>query len=317
MKVSNRIIPRIGVSICTIDSGTEGPRIAITANIHGDELSGLAVVHTLQNELKKTLLKGAVELYPSLNPEGLSNCSRLYPISGHDLNRYFPGDGNHKASKHCAAIWNQLCKFEPDLLLDLHTDSGDALPYVIMDRVLSSNTDLERRLCQLANVTELEALWEYSQPDYSRYSLHKSLTGAVVNNLGIPALTLEVGPRRCIHQPSVVRMKDAVLRVLSHHGSIDLKSFPSFGSQPYQKRLDAGNWRRASGPLSHSDGLWNPQIPIGRHVVEGTYIGDVIDSAGAICQTITAPRGGVLLAYPDKSRLTSGQSCLTMAIPED
>ena len=316
MKVTSRRIPRIGVSIWSIESGTEGPRVAITANIHGDELSGLAVVHRLQKLLTECLFRGVVELYPSLNPEGLANCNRLYPISGHDLNRYFPGEGNHKASKHCAAIWNQLCHFEPDLLLDLHTDSGDALPYVIMDRVLSRDSALEHRLCQLADVTGLEALWEYAQPDYSRYSLHKSLTGAVVNQLGIPALTLEVGPRRYIHQPSVIRMRDSVLRVLSYLGCVDVTAIPSFGSQDHQKSLSAGDWRRASGPLCHSDGYWNPRIPVGTRVIEGAIIGDVIDSAGAVCQTITAPRGGLVLAYPAKSRLSSGQSCLTMAVPE-
>ena len=315
MKIQHRRIPRIGVSICTIDSEQDGPNVAITANIHGDELSGLAVTHALQSMLPECLKRGTVELYPSLNPEGLADCNRLYPISGHDLNRHFPGEGSHKASKHCAAIWNQLCRFEPDVLLDLHTDSGDALPYVIMDRLVSKDEALERRLCQLAAATGLEALWEYPQPDYSRYSLDKSLTGAVVNQLRIPALTLEVGPRRFIHQPSVLRMQDAVLRVLHFCGLIDSGAIPSLPSrQPTQLR--AGDWRRASGPLSQYDGYWNPKIPVGSRLVEGVHIGDVLDSAGAVCQSIVAPRGGVVLAYPAKGRVISGQSCLTMAVPE-
>src|SRR5690606_23435997 len=78
-------------------AGGDGPRLAVVAGIHGDELEGLYVCHRLAARLEELAkqrddaLLGAVELYPALNPLGLDTLQRAVPIYDVDLNRSFPG----------------------------------------------------------------------------------------------------------------------------------------------------------------------------------------------------------------------------------
>ncbi len=51
-----------------VHEATRGPVVAVTANIHGDESTGVAVVQELDRWLREHLVKGMVVLYPSLNP---------------------------------------------------------------------------------------------------------------------------------------------------------------------------------------------------------------------------------------------------------
>src|SRR5262245_8613177 len=61
-----------------------GPVVIVTANVHGDEVTGVVAVHRLDDRLAATLLRGSVVLYPSLNPQGLQQQQRVQPGDGVD-----------------------------------------------------------------------------------------------------------------------------------------------------------------------------------------------------------------------------------------
>lgn len=71
----------------------EGPTFWLTANIHGNEYTGIPVIHNVINGLDLEQLKGTIVAIPSLNPSG-SRVIRRYPYYDQkDPNRLFP-DGN-------------------------------------------------------------------------------------------------------------------------------------------------------------------------------------------------------------------------------
>lgn len=55
-----------------------GPTFLLTANIHGDEITGVVVVHRFLEQLNLNELKGRIICIPSLNPTGLLAGTR-YP----------------------------------------------------------------------------------------------------------------------------------------------------------------------------------------------------------------------------------------------
>ena len=123
--------------VVVVGSETEGPTVVVTGNVHGDETTGIGVVHNLIRQLPKLIDCGKVVLYPTLNPAGLMAGTRTLPGDGQDLNRMFPGKPRGPASeRHAHAIWADIQSFEPDALLDLHTDVAGAIPYAIVDRVV-------------------------------------------------------------------------------------------------------------------------------------------------------------------------------------
>ena len=80
----------------------DGPTLWLTANIHGDEYTGIPVIHNVMNDVNLDELKGTIVAIPTLNPAG-SRISQRYPYYDRkDPNRMFP-DGNpfrEKPQKH-------------------------------------------------------------------------------------------------------------------------------------------------------------------------------------------------------------------------
>ncbi|HUT81675.1 MAG TPA: succinylglutamate desuccinylase/aspartoacylase family protein, partial [Candidatus Bathyarchaeia archaeon] len=71
----------------------DGPILWLTANIHGDEYTGIPVIHNIINNLDLNQLKGAIIAIPTLNPAGSRTTSRYPYYDKKDPNRLFP-DGN-------------------------------------------------------------------------------------------------------------------------------------------------------------------------------------------------------------------------------
>ncbi|MCF2143747.1 MAG: succinylglutamate desuccinylase/aspartoacylase family protein [Candidatus Heimdallarchaeota archaeon] len=71
----------------------DGPVVWLTANIHGDEYTGIPVIHSVINNLNLTKMAGAIVAIPTLNPAGSRTTSRMPYYDKKDPNRLFP-DGN-------------------------------------------------------------------------------------------------------------------------------------------------------------------------------------------------------------------------------
>ena len=195
-----------------------GPTVAVGANLHGDECTGIGVAHALVDQLAETLLRGVVHIYPSLNPRGLDDGTRRMPGDTLDPNRAFPGAvRGTQAERHAWRIWTDLTARRPDLFIDLHTDAGGAMPYAIVDRVIRGRGGrmLAKRCIDLAEASGLTVLREYPPDRYRRFELDRSLPGALVNELAVPAVTLEVGPRRRIDPDAVRVATRGVLGILT------------------------------------------------------------------------------------------------------
>ena len=96
--------------------------------IHGDECTGIGVIHKIMENINSILHHGTLVLYPSLNPDGLRSTMRHYPEGKADLNRCFPGKKQgYPAEQHLYHIWNDIVQRKPTALIDLHTDSGSAV----------------------------------------------------------------------------------------------------------------------------------------------------------------------------------------------
>jgi uncharacterized protein len=282
----------------------------ITANVHGDECTGFAVVVALLERLPRCLAKGEVFLYPSLNPTGLRRMMRRYPEDGQDLNRLFPGNiRGGKSDRHVHTIWSSIKKVEPDLLFDLHTDSPSSTPYVILDRKVSRNPTEEtlEEMEWLAKKSGLTVVWEYREPDYKRYGLEKSLSGAALNQLGIPSLTLEVGPRRSMNRQAIEIATDAVLAMMSAKEML---------SSPYESTHTPieGIWFRGNGPITHHAGVFIPLVCAGEHVQRNQILGTVYSTTGVELEEIRSHFPALVLSLPAQCWVRELQSCATLAM---
>lgn len=99
-----------------------GPKVFVSAAIHGDELNGIEIIRRIRklDVLKK--LKGTLILVPIVNVYGIITLSRYLP-DRRDLNRSFPGTTRGSLASRLAKIFFDEIVSKCDLGIDLHTAS--------------------------------------------------------------------------------------------------------------------------------------------------------------------------------------------------
>lgn len=285
----------------------DGPLVIVIGNLHGDEVTGLFVAHEIDRWLPDALLRGRVLLYPTVNPLGLAHRVRTVGLEGGDLNRAFPGDRNGGvAERLAAALWADVIERRPSMVIDLHADSAQAVPYALVDREINGRLDLAASVDRAASASGLTVVADYPEDEYRRYNLDRSLTGALVNRAAIPAVTLEVGPRRHADPRAIAIAADAVRGILASLGMVD---------RPVPSRADAdGPWRRSTAWRAGHDGILVPVVPAGVRFEAGDVVAEVRTIEGALSQRIRADRRGFALSWPDAVWVTAGSPVGTFAV---
>lgn len=302
------------VPVIVLDSGVSGPTAAVTANLHGDEATGIGVVQALDRWLQANPFRGKVVLYPSCNPQGLRSQTRVVPADEVDLNRVFPGHPTGSwAARIAAALWRDLEGRDLDVLVDLHADAPHAVPYVIVDRPVrrtgSDRRRLSASLLRLAAASGFTVLREYPADVYVQFALDRSLAGAVVNVLGVPAVTLEVGPRRQILPEAVDTALAAVLGVLGEAGIVtyEMVRHPS---------AVKGNWRRATTPRTRRGGLVEPLVSPGECFKAGDPLARIRSLVGDEVELVTAKEDGLLVSWVEGAWVSPGGLLGTLGVKD-
>lgn len=289
-----------------------GPTVVVTANVHGDECNGIRAVQRLEQKLRAALTRGRVVLYPSLNAAGFAARTRFFPVDGSDLNRAFPGDEHGTpAERYADALWTSILAQGPDLVIDLHSDAAGAVPYVLVDRVLSPRVtpNLAEIMDRVAQSTGLTVVRDYPSDAYQRYGLERSLSGALVNRAGIPALTLELGPRRGIEESAVEGMVHAVIGVLADRRLL--------GGAPIRSAAIAGKWCRSPGFRAPCDGVLRIRLPAGAQFVAGEILAWIESVGGEGLATVAAPCDGLVLAWTEFAAVSAGNTLGTFAVVDE
>ncbi len=311
------------VTVVTVASGAErrgrspsrGPVVVVTANVHGDETTGVGAVLRLIPLLDATLTHGTVHLYPSLNPEALERRARKVPDDDLDLNRLFPGDAEGSPAERLAhAAWTDIAARHPDLVIDLHADAPGALPYALLDRAVhlkgQARAELEADALRLAIASGLTVLHEYPDDRYTRYRLDRSLSGAILNRLKIPAVTLEAGPRLHLDDAAVSAMVGGVL------GMLHALDMVSEAVEPHASRIGGGPWRRDSGPRAASSGILFARTQPGKILQRGTVVAEIRGLNGSVVQELTADSTGFVVSPAERTHVVAGVPVCTWAQAE-
>jgi len=305
-------LPVNGLVRIRLEAEQPGPTVCVVGGVHGDELIGTAAMHALDEFLQEHLMCGTVTMIPCANPDGAVRRVRYVPGDRLDLNRAFPGDKAGSDSAQLAQlIWSEIEEQSPDFLLDLHSDSGHAIPYGILDRPVSTSgrrrVELEDELRTLANGSGLCWFWEYPDDLYRKSGLERSLSGAVLNRLGIPTLTMEMGPKGRMDKSSVQQMVHAIRGIFVRMGLVEGELVSNEVSQ---------HWKRTSAPRNSVGGVFEPSVAPGSMFSRGCVLGVIRAVSGAIREEIRAGEDGLILSWNDAAWLAPGSFVGTIAVAE-
>ena len=262
------------VPVVVVKGAAPGPRLLLTAGIHGDELNGIAVLHRLAATIDPAKLAGTVTLVPGLNPPGLMQSARQFTPdwsrSAANLNREMPGKaGGGAVADFADRLWSRLIRPNADAAVDLHTQSrGTAYMMYVF-----ASTPRTRRMAELVG------------PDIIK--MDKGQRGTVENTLtddGVPAITLELGRPEMFDDIMIARAEAGLTNLMR-----EMKMLPGKVTAPPATLFIANDTQAARATKA---GWARLLLPIGANVVKDQPIAEVRDAFGQLLEVVKAPVAG-------------------------
>jgi uncharacterized protein len=285
----------VSVPIIAINGAGDGPRVAITAGIHGAEYVAIEAARRIGMTVDPAQVIGSLVIVPIANTASFH--ARAIYTSGLDdenLNRVFPGDPDGSPS-HVLADWLFRTIVQPShYYVDMHGgDMIEALaPFVLWPRCSDPAVDEAAGAMAVAS----------GIPRIIHGEVAGSTCGAA-SAAGIPSILAEVGGQGVWCEEDVTEHMIGILRVLRHLGALAGEDAPAVGQQVYETFA----WMRAA-----AGGLFHARTRVGDRVVQGQSIGAIVDYFGETLQPLEAATSGEVVFLVTSLAIDAGDPLLAI-----
>ena len=202
------------VSVLVAVGAKPGKRVALTSGVHGDEISSVHMIQTVMSQLDPAQMSGTVLAVPDISRPALEGMARRWPNSGRgidliDINREWPGNENgaDAPSRHAGLLFNRLLRPNADYALDFHT--GTTAMDVTAFNLARMEVPEVRAMAELFPIDQI-----FDNPAYP------TLLANAFIDVGIPALTPEIGASRILDLSMIPLFVEGTMNVLKHHGIV-------------------------------------------------------------------------------------------------
>lgn len=269
-----------------------GPRLFVSAAIHGDELNGVEIIRRVLAHSGLRRLRGSLIAIPVVNVHGLLNRSRYLP-DRRDLNRSFPGSDRGSLTARVAGLFMAEIVSRCTHGIDLHTG---AVHRENLPQIRANLDDAETRdLAKLFGVPVL------LNADFRDGSLR-----AAAAEQGIPMLLYEAGEALRFSELAIRAGVRGVLNVMRA-----LEMLPP--SRRPQSRVEAVIARGSSWVRASQSGIMRTRIALGAHLREGDRIAAISSPLGADKVDVTSPFDGILIGRSHLPLVQEGEALFHIA----
>ncbi len=282
----------IAIPIRVIRGTKPGPHLFVTAALHGDELTGTAMIHELLLTRSLRIEAGTLLLIPVVNVFGFENHDRYLP-DRRDLNRVFPGSaGGSLASRIAHALMTEVVS-QCDYGIDLHSAAQTRTNHPNVRGDLNI-----QQVWRIARAFGCELVVDGQGPEGClRREACKSGCATIIFEAGEPmkaeADVLSVGVR-------------GIRNVL-----IDLGMLPGeLDEPPWQSIVRKTTWIRAE-----VGGLLRFHIQPGDHVEAGHPVASNFAILGSEERLLRSPEDGIVLGMATSPAVKPGEPVCHIAIP--
>jgi predicted deacylase len=287
----------VELPVLLINGAAPGPRVAVTAGIHGAEYVSIAALREVVLDLDPAIVHGSIVAVLTANPAAFAARSiYVNPLDDRNLNRMFPGDAVGTASERIARWITDNVITGSDAFVDMHCgDMNEALvSFSGIEEIGDAEVDARSR--QLAEAYGLRYLLIGPSPGMT--------TGAAAA-LGMPAILGEVGGQGRWPADDVALHAAGFRRLLQAAGLIDdAPATPRFATEVLRSEA----WMRAT-----STGYWHPFVGVGDQVAKGAIVGEVRDAFGTVLEVPVATIDGVVIFLVTSLAMNAGDPLLALA----
>ncbi len=288
---------RVEVPVVVVAGSKPGPRVAVTAGIHGAEYVSIAALREVVLDLDPASVSGTIVAVLTANPAAFSARSiYVNPIDRTNLNRVFPGRPDGTPTERLARWITDEVITSSDVYVDMHCgDMNEALvSFTGIEEIGDPQVDALTR--RLANAYGLRYLLVGPSPGMT--------TGAAAA-LGIPAVLAEVGGQGRWPTDDVALHAAGLRRLLREAGVLD--------AAPEAPRHDTVELSTEAWMRAGAAGYWHPAVEVDERVAEGAVVGEIRDAFGTVLERPTAPIEGVVIFLVTSLAMNAGDPLLALA----
>jgi len=274
-----------------------GPRLFVSAAIHGDEINGVEIIRRLLKLSSLKKLRGTIVAVPVVNIHGLISHSRYLP-DRRDLNRSFPGSDKGSLAARLANLFMTEIVERTTHGIDIHTGAQHRsnLPQI---RANLEDPETEK----LARAFDVPVIISSNTRD-------GSLREAAAE-YGIPTLLYEAGEALRFDEVSIRAGVKGIVNVMR-----TLEMLPTKLFKP-RKQMDPVVAHSSAWVRAPDSGILRAMIPLGGRVMKNTLLGVIADPFGKKELQILAPFSGIVIGRTNIPLVNEGDALYHIARFED
>jgi predicted deacylase len=284
------------IPVHVISGKKPGPRLFVSAAIHGDEINGVEIIRRLLKLPALKKLRGVLIAVPIVNVHGLISHSRYLP-DRRDLNRSFPGSEKGSLAARLAHLFMMEVVSKSTHGIDLHTG---AIHRTNLPQIRANMDDEETE--KLARAFDVPVIIASNLRD-------GSLREAAANH-GIPMLLYESGEALRFDEIAIRAGVKGIINVMRSLGML-----PATRSK--KKRFDPVVARSSAWVRAADSGILRAMVPLGGRVKKGTLLGVVADPFGEREMQIVSPYSGIVIGRTNIPLVNEGDALYHIARFED
>lgn len=273
-----------------------GPKLFVSAAIHGDELNGIEIIRRLLKQPALKYLQGTLIAVPMVNVYGVIHHSRYLP-DRRDLNRSFPGTSTGSLAARLAYLFMDEIVSQCTHGIDLHTGA-------------IHRSNLPQIRANLDNEDTLELAKGFNVPVLINSTLRDGSLREAASEHGIPMLLYEAGEALRFDEFCIRAGLQGILNVMRKLGMIKSRKKKQPNKEPFIAR--SSYWVR-----SPASGLFRSAQALGSHIKKNEQLGVISDPNSDIEIEVNAPTNGIVIGRTETPLVYEGEAVYHLARFED
>ncbi len=289
----------IPMPVHVIHGREDGPRVFVSAAIHGDELNGVEVIRRLLKRPSLKRLRGTLFAIPVVNVYGVIHHSRYLP-DGRDLNRTFPGS---ERGSLAARLANQfMCEIVAQCThgIDLHTGANyrSNLPQIRAKLDDEETEDLARA---------------FGVPVLLNSDLRDGSLRQAAAECGVRMLVYEAGESLRFDEVSIRAGVNGITNVLRALGMLKSKANKKTKAKKKRARTEPFIARSSTWVRAPQSGVLCSPIRLGARVKKNDLLGLVADPFSDQETEVCAHAEGLIIGRTNIPLVNEGEALFHIA----
>jgi predicted deacylase len=282
----------ISLPVIVINGKLPGPKLWLSAAIHGDEINGVEIIRQVMGIVQAKRLKGTLIAVPVVNIFGFLEQSRYLP-DRRDLNRSFPGSSQGSLASRLAYLFMKEVVSRCTHGIDLHTA---AQPRINLPQIRANLLDEETYRCAKA----------FGSPLLVHSTARDGSLREAASQKGIPILLYEGGEALRFDAGAISIGVEGILRVMAF-----LEMYPYTSSLLERNSVEVRQtkWVRAS-----KSGVFHLGVSLGEKVGKRQSLGLITDAFGEDRIKVRSPIEGMVIGHVQNPLVNQGDGIVHLAV---